>query len=118
MKTSSLLLCLFLSCFLQAQWDTSRIILQGKHMVIISHPDSAVRYAFAFGEEGTLKAEGRYAQNDTSKVGWWTTYHSNGKRESIGKYKAGKKVGYWKHFHTNGEIESAGWYEEGRSYGW
>ncbi len=58
--------------------------------------DGAAYKARIFTVEGTLKAEGHFADAELKVAhGTFTFYHPNGKKESCGEYQMGVKSGVW-----------------------
>ena len=54
----------------------------------------------SWSDEGALRSEGLYANNESS--GEWTAYFDDGVLKSKGSYRNGEKVGDWISYHKNG----------------
>ena len=55
-------------------------------------------------EDNTLSSVRQYLNG--KDYGRWTFYHSNGTKETTGKFnKTGKRIGKWKYYYKNGKLK-------------
>lgn len=81
----------------------------------------------SWSAQGQLMSKGSYVYGQQVKT--WTTWHPNGKRESVGeyilkfhsakrtKYKQSFRHGVWAFYHDNGQLQTKGTYTQSRKSG-
>ena len=66
-------------------------------------------------ENGRKESEGQY--QDGEREGLWTVWYENGQRDTEGEFRNGEKEGRWTNWYDNGKTKSEGQYQNGEREG-
>lgn len=67
----------------------------------------------SYYDNGEVNEIGSLIEEENIKLGFWSGYHTNGKKKYAGAYKKGLKDGTWKFWNDKGKLEKVEKYKDG-----